>query len=123
MFCFFFFFLFFKNCSRSKRLADVDTERKRRAFREILDSSVRRSEKDWSQVKRKVSHRSAFSNLTEEEARKTWEQWSKSDDSSKSSSSSKRERSRSRDDRDRDRDRDRSKRAHDDKREEGEIKN
>ncbi len=53
-------------------------EKKRRALREVLESSdVRRSDRDWSKVKRKISHRSAYSNLGEADARKTWELWSR----------------------------------------------
>jgi hypothetical protein len=64
-----------------------------------------------------VSHRSAFSALSEEEARKTWESWTKSSEEKK-----KRDRSRSRSPSRKD---SRStKRGHDDKGgvEEGEVK-
>jgi hypothetical protein len=53
-------------------------EKKRRALREVLESSeVRKSDREWSKVKRKISHRSAYNNLGETDARKTWELWSR----------------------------------------------
>ncbi len=64
-------------------------------------------------MKRKVSHRSAFSALSEDDARRTWESWCKSEEKK----TSKRDRSRSPERKDR------SKRGHDEKQhEEGEIK-
>ncbi len=54
-------------------------EKKRRALRELLESEIRRSERDWSKVKRKIDHRTAYKNMSEEEARKTWELWCRDD--------------------------------------------
>jgi hypothetical protein len=65
-------------------------EKKRRALREVLDSSdVRRSDRDWSKVKRKISHRSAYNNMGEADARKTWELWSREEGAGKSGGSEK----------------------------------
>lgn len=79
-----------------ERQAEIELERKRAKFRELLDDKVRRDYRDWAKVRSKIDHRSAYKALPEEECRRTWEVWCRapapSELVSRGSSSGKRER-------------------------------
>jgi hypothetical protein len=67
---------------------DREIKEKKIVFSEFLDDKVSRRDR-WSDIKRKYSHRSAFTDLGEDAAKKVWNSWK---DKEKDGKRSKRER-------------------------------
>ena len=87
--------IYFLPIAYEERLEDIELKKKKEKFRELLQDSVSPSERHWSDVKRRISGRSAYRALDEDDAMFVWKDWSYDERKKRDSAAKKRSRSRS----------------------------